>query len=146
MGKQAIARVRDTVGSMASRDMTMAINAKDKVDKALAGAAEFNVFVAQRIGDLSVINARVNDDVGQAVRCLQFEDIATQSVGLALGHVQQLEAMSELVARFSAALAESHPDVDALRAAVAQIQAQTGQRNSKYVSQQSMAVGDVELF
>jgi len=146
MGKHAIARVRDTVGAMASRDMTLAISAKDKVDQALADAAEFNVFVANRISDLSAINERVNKDVGQAVRCLQFEDITTQSIALATGHVQQLTAMNELLTRFNAALIVPHPDVEALRTAVVQLQGRLVQRNSKYVSQRSMAVGDVELF
>jgi len=57
-----------------------------------------------------------------------------------------LTAMNELLTRFNAALIVPHPDVEALRTAVVQLQGRLVQRNSKYVSQRSMAVGDVELF
>jgi methyl-accepting chemotaxis protein len=146
-GKQAIASVRETVGEMASRDMNMAIAGKERVDEAFQQAEEYNVFVAEQIGHLGSISDSITADVGNAVRCLQFEDMVTQSMGAAEKHLlrlNELELMLERLVDLSVKpeaekLATLKSDIDAFTASKIHI-------NDKAVIQDSLDGGDIELF
>ncbi|HEY9199759.1 MAG TPA: methyl-accepting chemotaxis protein [Gammaproteobacteria bacterium] len=146
MGKQAIATVRETVGTMAARDMNMAIKAKERVDEAFREVGEFNIHVAQRIGELSTISDQINADVAEAVRCLQFEDIVTQSISIAQEHTRLLDRLHEAVALLYREASSQTPDAGHLGKMVGTLHAHMAQRSAKFVSQRDMAVGDVELF
>jgi len=146
-GKQAIAAVRETMGKMASRDMNVAISGKEKVDEALKLSEEHNLFVSEQIGRLGEISDSINTDVGNAVRCLQFEDMVTQSMAAAELHLQrlnELEILLERVVDLSVA-----PEMKSLSALKGDMDAFAGSRidgNSKAVAQDSLDGGEVELF
>ncbi len=145
--KQAIAAVRETVGEMASRDMNVAMSGKDSVDQAFEKAARHNQFLSEEIGRLSDISENINKDVGNAVRCLQFEDMVTQSMGAAELHLQRLndlEQMLECLVDLSVEpnaekLSDLHDELDNFAASRIV-------PTDKAVVQQSMNHGEVELF
>jgi methyl-accepting chemotaxis protein len=146
-GKHAIAMVRETVGSMASRDMNIALSGKESVDKAFKQAAEHNQFLSEQIEKLSDLCENINEDVGHAVRCLQFEDLVTQSMGAAEVHLQRLNTLELMLERL-VDLSVS-PDGDALSVLQEDMTAFIESRinaGDKAVGQHSMAGGEVELF
>ena len=146
-GKQAIARVRETVGEMASRDMNVAIGAKDQVDNALAQVAGYNQFMAGQIDRLSAISDRISEEVGRAVRFLQFEDIVTQSLDSARGHLQYLQTLGQLSQQLLAQVTDPDEErLGALRGELAALEEALANGKGKPVDQDSMQCGEVELF
>jgi methyl-accepting chemotaxis protein len=146
-GKQAIAAVRETVGEIASRDMNKAIAGKDSVDKAFEEAEQYNEFLAAQIGSLGTISDQINEDVGNAVRCLQFEDLVTQSMAAAEQHLERLNEVEQMVERMVDL--SSSPDEQRLLSLKQDMEAFIESRISsedKAVGQESMTGGDVELF
>ena len=146
-GKQAIAAVRETMGEMASRDMNVAISGKERVDEALKHFQEHNLFVAEQIGHLGEISDSINADVGNAVRCLQFEDMVTQSMAAAELHLQRLNEL-EILLEHMVNLSVT-PEMESLSAFKGDMEAFVGNRidsNSKAVAQDSLDGGEVELF
>jgi len=145
--KQSIAAVRETVGEMASRDMNVAIAGKDRVDKAFVHAEEHNAFLSGQIGQLGEISEQINADVGDAVRCLQFEDLVTQSMSAAETHLTRLNELEQIVERM-VDLAAS-PEAQGLQSLKNDMGAFVAGRidgSDKAVGQQSMAGGEIELF
>ena len=92
--KDAVAKVRDTVGGMASRDMSMSVRAKDEVGSLLRQVEQLNASMESGLREVSSANQQIGNSVAEAVRCLQFEDISTQALGSAQLHVQRLNAMT----------------------------------------------------
>lgn len=146
--KDAIARVRETVSEMASRDMNVTIDAKERVESALGEVSEINMYAAAKIGELSVLSGEINNDVNEAVRMLQFEDIVTQALAAAGRHAGRLEEMGPLIHALGELFASGDLEagLDSLRAMLEDFKARVGGGDCKTVSQESMAAGEVELF
>lgn len=93
--KDSIAKVREAVGEMATRDMGASIHARNEVGRLMAQVEEINVAVAGSAREAHAAGEQISIAVGQAVRCLQFEDIATQALGAALVHVRHLHQIGD---------------------------------------------------
>ncbi len=146
-GKSAIAAVRETVGEMASRDMNVAIAGKERVDEAFKHSEEYNLFVADQIGQLGGISDSISTHVGNAVRCLQFEDMVTQSMGAAEVHLQRLNELEQMLERLVDI--SFKPETEALSALKVEMDVFAENRiqsDKKAVVQDSLDGGDVELF
>ncbi|VAW80352.1 hypothetical protein MNBD_GAMMA15-1394 [hydrothermal vent metagenome] len=146
-GKLAIAAVRETVGEMASRDMNDAIAGKEKVDDAFMRSKEYNLFVAEQIGQLGDVSDSITKSVGNAVRCLQFEDMVTQSMAAAEVHLQRLNELELMLERLVDLSFE--PESEALSALKGEMDAFSAGKihsHKKAVVQSSLDGGDVELF
>lgn len=78
--KGSIARVRETVGGMASRDMNETITAKERVNQLLGNITKINDYFTHKVGEATAVSEEMNSAVGNAVRQLQFEDIAQQTL------------------------------------------------------------------
>ncbi len=145
--KQAIDAVRETVGEMATRDINVAISAKEDVDHALKKMDEHNVFMVDQVNQMSAISDKIGEDVGHAVRCLQFEDMVTQSLSSAQDHLGSLETLEQLLEQLVGLVAS--PDSErfsALRAELTVLEEIHANRGVKPVDQESMQGGEVELF
>ncbi|MFA5940070.1 MAG: methyl-accepting chemotaxis protein [Sinimarinibacterium sp.] len=135
--KEAVATVRETVGEMASRDVSLSAGARDEAARLLSQVQSINDGLAAGIREVSAAREEITDAVGRAVRCLQFEDISTQSLGTALRHAQRIELINAEVAQSAGvegAVAPGKPREDW----------RTPQH--KPVEQVSMQSGAVELF
>ncbi len=148
-GKAAIERVRSTVSEMASRDMNATIESKDKVDHAMQEFEQVNRQTNQQIGQVSDIARVIDQEVGVAVRSLQFEDIVTQALQATERHAERLEGLGRLLETLQ------QLDSDGGNAPVVAEQLRAGlqashelrlERPSKAVSQESMGSGEIELF
>lgn len=93
--KDAVAQVRETVGQMATRDNDTSDRARQEVARLLAEMESLNGLLNEGMRDVSSAGDQIRDAVGQAVRCLQFEDIATQALGSAVRHAERLARAGE---------------------------------------------------
>ncbi|AXQ28221.1 chemotaxis protein [Solimonas sp. K1W22B-7] len=91
--RDAVAKVRETVGEMASRDMSASTEARDEAGRLLRQVEEVNGSLTAGIREVSASREHIAQSVGQAVRCLQFEDIVTQALGSAERHLRRIEAI-----------------------------------------------------
>ena len=149
--KEAIAKVRDTVGSMATRDVSMSVHAKEEVGRLLGQVEEINQTYTEGIREVSGASHKINDAVSKAVRCLQFEDIATQALIAAEHHVRRLESINSEAGNLALILQDqSAPIVIKAPTRTVEVTAQVvddwRKPQHKPVSQISMDAGGVELF
>ena len=92
--KDAVASVRETVGQMANRDSDTTDRARQEVTRLLSEMENLNNMLNDGMREVSGAGDQIREAVGQAVRCLQFEDIATQALGSAVRHAGRIEAVS----------------------------------------------------
>ncbi len=135
--KEAVAKVRENVGAMASRDLSLSEGARDEAGRLLGQVERINTGLASGIQEVSAAREHISDAVARAVRSLQFEDISTQALGSALRH-------TERIASIGAEVREAVDAADAQSQAVPRVDWRQPQH--KPVSQQSMDAGAVELF
>lgn len=135
--KEAVAAVRETVGEMASRDLSLSVGARDEANRLLVQVETINSGLATGIREVSAARERIADAVGRAVRCLQFEDISTQALGTALRHAERIESINAEAAGIagSAHVPARDKPRESWRAAP-----------HKPVAQETMQPGAVELF
>ena len=125
--REAISKVRVTVNEMAARGMSKSVSAEEKTGHMIHQVEGINEAFAKAIREVSAVTGEISQSVAQAVRCLQFEDIATQALGAADQHV----------ARLNAIFGEARGQHSAVNWREAQ---------HKPVAQVSMQSGAVELF
>jgi methyl-accepting chemotaxis protein len=144
VSKDAIAKVRDTVGDMATHDSSVSRDAKDEVNRLLAQVAAINDSLTQRLSTVADARTQISESVGRAVRCLQFEDISTQALGVAQAHARRVEAIgSELDGE---RLPGAAPAVTPVGQAAGAPAADWRTPVHRPVAQVSMEAGTVDLF
>jgi methyl-accepting chemotaxis protein len=147
--KTTIGEVRKVVGEVAARDMTMAINAKGRIDAMLEEVRQVNDYMSTALEDVSGITAQIGENVHLAVRSLQFEDIATQILAHAQRHLERLEGYTTGIKNKLPANSEPadfRRALDEMRAAVAELKSRWTVEGRKPAAQTSMQAGEVELF
>ncbi|MGE8289511.1 MAG: chemotaxis protein, partial [Stenotrophomonas sp.] len=152
--KDAIAKVRETVSHMASRDMDRSREARHEAAAMLDNVAAINASLGDGMREISECGRAIDGSVAEAVRALQFEDIATQTLGGVHTHLDRLGtinreavALQELLHRnggvFDGEL------VNALQrtgSRLRELRSEWERPPHKPVTQQSMGAGTVELF
>jgi methyl-accepting chemotaxis protein len=152
--KDAIAKVRETVSHMASRDMDRSREARMEAASMLDNVAAINASLGDGMREISDCGRAIDASVADAVRALQFEDIATQALGGVHTHLDRLTAINREAVALQELLHRSGGVMDSEIIAALQ---RTGNRlrdmrvewerpPHKAVSQQSMGAGTVELF
>lgn len=152
--KDAVAKVRDTVGEMASRDLNASGAARDEASRLLQQVDDLNGGLTAGIREVSGSREQIALAVGQAVRCLQFEDIATQALGAAERHLRRLESIHNEGAAPAGVATYVTPAVAAPAPAPSSTHAHSQAHSQdnwrtpqhKPVAQVSMDAGGVELF
>lgn len=90
-----IESAKTTIAAMASKDMNVVINAKVRVDGMLEELKSCDEFLSQKITEMSVLTASVNDNVETIVTSLQFEDMVRQLVAFSKQRLELVQAMQE---------------------------------------------------
>jgi methyl-accepting chemotaxis protein len=147
----ALDEVRDNMGAMASRDMSTTMEAKEDVAALLDNVAEMDAFLESKLPEVADAGAQIERSVANAVRSLQFEDMASQ---LLVGAERRLEPLGRLAGRLGAP-ADSR-DLDELRSYLAHLDrlreevsdhiAHVEGNAHQSVLQETMDAGDIELF
>lgn len=151
-----IDEAKHVMGKLASKDMNIAIQSKSRVDEMMVELSELNTFLGGQLDEVSVISAQINQEVGTAVRSLQFEDMVTQlleHIGSDLRDFQRFMATIDEQVRLRVLThdaSQSHEEtlriLDQLRAEVEELRAQKSAQSHNPVAQESMSEGDIELF
>ncbi|TDU32917.1 methyl-accepting chemotaxis protein [Panacagrimonas perspica] len=102
--KDAVAQVRETVGQLASRDSGTTDRARQEVSTLLSEMENLNTLLNEGMREVSGAGDQIREAVGQAVRCLQFEDIATQALGSAIRHAGRIESVGAEAGRVQASM------------------------------------------
>jgi methyl-accepting chemotaxis protein len=142
--KDAIASVRDTVGEMATRDTSMSRQAKTEVGELMQRIEQVDRGLSASMRAVSAAGEQIGQAVGQAVRCLQFEDISLQALGAADNHTHRLAQIQAETAQVVC-----QKPMAALAACVPQGAAALGDWRTpphRPVTQVSLKEGSVELF
>ncbi|AKC88011.1 methyl-accepting chemotaxis protein [Pseudoxanthomonas suwonensis] len=151
--KDAIAKVRETVTQMASRDLDRSREARAEAAQMLQNVAAINSSLGDGMREISECGRAIDGSVAEAVRALQFEDIATQALGGAHVHLDRLDAINREALALQDLLHRSNVgDEDLLRALqrlgqrLRDLRGEWETPPHKPVAQQNMGAGTVELF
>ncbi len=148
--------MEQSIDERASRDMDFAMRAKKEVEQRMAQIRGIDANIAKGIEHITHIAAEVEHNVGEAISALQFQDMASQLIT----HTHhRLEAMGEAIGRLASlagdgAAPAAAPSValpgPSAGTAIAEVKAQLDSMRNRLernpVSQDSIAVGDVQLF
>jgi len=149
--KENISLAQKMIENMASKDMNVAITSKVNIDKMMDEISKMNSAIALKIADVSNITSQIENSVGEAVRGLQFEDLARQMIEFLSSNAQNFNALNDEVhismgvfktANHSAWVQELSQGVARLN----EMQQQWKSQEKKAVSQSSMEEGDIDLF
>lgn len=157
--KDAIAKVRDTVGGMAQRHQQRSQSARTEVDLMLERIKDVNRSLGEGMKEVSASGERIGVAVSEAVRSLQFEDIATQALAAADAHVTRLVSIKAEVGSLALVKGSDQVHAPAGSSAALRVPAPANgainqaltvsdwrQPQHKPVAQVSMDSGAVELF
>ena len=150
--KESIAKVRDTVTTMASRDLDRSRGARAEAAAMLERVDGINRGLGNGMREIAECGRAIDGSVAEAVRSLQFEDIATQALGAANLHLERLSAINQEATALHDLLHRSHHDSE-VKQALGKLVQRIGQMRSEWERpphkpgmQQSMDAGSVELF
>ena len=152
--KDSIARVRDTVSQMASRDLDRSRGARIEAAAMLERVDGIHRGLGKGMTEIAECGRAIDGSVAEAVRSLQFEDIATQALTAANVHLERLgainreaSALQDLLHRSGGAGGtEVRQALGALGQRIGQMRGEWERPPHKPVMQQSMDAGSVELF
>jgi methyl-accepting chemotaxis protein len=152
--RDVVTKVRDSVQRMASRDLSRSQEAKHESARLMQQVSSMNSALSQGIQEISVCGRAIDNSVGEAVRSLQFEDIATQALGSALVHMGRLSAINKEATALQELLhrtggprdTELLAALQALAKRVREFRGEWEKPPHKPVSQVDMGTGSIELF
>lgn len=145
----------DIVGEMASRDLTLTMKSKGRMDELMEEVESISQKVASELQQVSSISEEISAGVNVALRSLQFEDMTNQLIGHMENRLDSINGFGraaallrkdfEVVAREQRQ--EQHKQhVERLREAMEVSQEMSGGTQKKSVHQEDMESGEVELF
>ncbi|MFW5442983.1 MAG: methyl-accepting chemotaxis protein [Methylococcaceae bacterium] len=149
--KKNIAQAQAMVEVMASKDMNVAITSKSSIDSMMADITVINDSIAVKIAEVSGLNERIESNVGDAVRGLQFEDMSRQLLECLAIKTLNFQAMNDEI-RIGLGVFKTSDDsewVNELEQGIIRfkdMKQQWSVTDTKVVSQTSMDEGDIELF
>ncbi|MBL1261609.1 MAG: chemotaxis protein [Thiotrichaceae bacterium] len=148
----SITDARRIVGDVASKDMNMAISAKSRVDMMLEEVGNMNSRVSENLCEVSLISDNINNNVNQAVRGLQFEDIVSQQIDSSQKYLEKLKVFSNDILGSISELDTIGSDVtyeasiNALKSKLKDSRSKLNHERDKPAHQESIVEGEVELF
>ncbi|MFC1747290.1 methyl-accepting chemotaxis protein [Pseudomonadota bacterium] len=139
------------IGEMASRDIDMAMLSQTRIQEMMIEIADGNKSVTEKLEGVSAISGEISENVGIAIRSLQFEDMTRQlmeSLECRLGIVSKVS--DKLLDVFADLVADPHQEelglVDQIQRLRVEIEGDLEAVSHKAVTQQSVGSGDAELF
>ncbi len=145
--QKVFAETRGVVGDMASQDMSSSIDAKGRIDEMMVQVKALNDSVASGLDEVAGIVGRVHENVGVAVRSLQFEDIAGQVLDRARMRVGFMQRFAEELSHLPLVQqGRSREEVEGARERLAALRSELQEAAHRPVGQKSMGEGDIDLF
>ncbi len=146
--KEIIAKLRSSVETMASADMTSTLEAKEKMSIMMQHVESVNHDTNTSVEELSLLVPKINDAVGVGVRSLQFEDLTKQSLKSLQKNVARIHSISDVLAKFEqTSTITVHQQLISLKEKCQQVYQDTQlAESSRSVNQNSMEEGEIDLF
>ena len=152
--KESIAKVRETVSQLASRHMDRSREARHESAAMLENVAQINASLGDGMREISECARSIDGSVAEAVRALQFEDIATQTLSGIHTHLDRLTAINREAVALQELLHRNGGVYDSdLVAALQKVSTRLRDMRVEWerpphkpVAQQGMGAGTVELF
>ena len=146
-------KAQKIIADIASKDMSMAMQSKNRVDEMMKSLDDMNLFIADKLGDVSIITSNIEKGVNVAVQALQFEDISRQlceyigehltligdNLDIVYNQLNQLEVEDENIDKCVEVLSDINTTMSVDFEKINSI-------NKKKVQQGTMADGVIELF
>ncbi|PKI16143.1 methyl-accepting chemotaxis protein [Colwellia sp. 12G3] len=146
--KAIIAKLRGSVETMASADMTSTLEAKDKMTVMMSHVEDVNNQTTRSVDELAIIAPKITEAVNTGVRSLQFEDLTRQSLESLQMNVSSLHEISDALATFVKNPSITvHQQLITLKTTCQQVYYKTQQsEGSRSVKQLNMDEGEIDLF
>ena len=151
---QSISSAESAINEMASKDMSTALQSKQRAELMTSEVQKVNQAMASGVEQLGSIAQDVEGNVRAAVTALQFQDMTTQLVSHTRLRIEQMESMlaslsslpAVLVACADPADGDADPAAPALQKLRAGLVAARERTARNPVAQEQMSNGEVELF
>jgi len=136
------------VGEMASRDIDLTLTSQGRIAEMMEEVAETNQYMTAQLNEVSNASNEISENVGVAVRSLQFEDMTRQLLERVEGRSQALSfSTDKLVELTSLSLNGQSQDLhEELLRIRQEIEQQLAVVSYRTVEQQDMGSGEAELF
>ncbi len=144
----------ESINAMASQDMNLAMESKSRMDDTMVKISAINRHTERAVAGMAGIAERVGDEVNACITSLQFQDMASQVLVHMDERIKLLEYLLTNLAELS--LEQEHGGTDLrtdcdlrlrhFKDALAKAGDLIEKAGHNPVKQQSMAMGDVELF
>ncbi len=146
--KAIIAKLRESVKTMASADMTSTLEAKDKMTVMMSHVEDVNNQTTKSVDELAIIAPQITEAVNIGVRSLQFEDLTRQSLESLQMNVSSLHEISDALATFAKnPNVAVHQQLVKLKLTCQQVYQKTQKsEDSRSVKQFNMDEGEIDLF
>lgn len=150
----SVRTAEQSINSMASKDMQIALNSKQKVESMLEAIQGINKDMTQIAGQLSDIAGQVEADVRSSITSLQFQDLANQLLtrieARAIASKGTLEELRDLAASKASRPPQDLNEIDRYLqqciSIIAKGSSALPQTGTSPVSQKQMSAGDIDLF
>lgn len=146
--KEIIAKLRGSVETMASADMTSTLEAKDRMSVMMKHVEDVNRYTNNSIDELAVLAPKVKEAVSLGVKSLQFEDLTRQSLQSLQLNVNSIHSISDVLAQFDPNKdINVHQQLLVLKEKCQDVYQSTKiEEASRSVKQLNLEEGEVELF
>ncbi len=152
----SVKQTETAIQSMASQDMTFALESKQQVEGIIHAMEQQNNVRADAIGALGGSAMAVESLVGKAVTALQFQDLVSQLLGHVGRRIDAMDGVMRELNTLGATLEQEARSRDA-RGAIVSLREEQGriitalknietQTINNPVDQKAMTEGDIELF
>jgi methyl-accepting chemotaxis protein len=142
-----IGKVKSSVETMASDDITSILQAKERVSLMVAHVGESNIKTNAIVEELTEISPKIVGTVAIGIRSLQFEDLTCQTLSSLKNNMLTIASLNEVINRFERGSANPNQQLQLLQKQCQNLIEQSQYLDDKRsVSQSSMDEGGVELF
>jgi len=146
-------KAQEIISDIASKDMSVAIKSKNRVEEMMTSLHDMNEFIATKLGDVSQITANIESGVSLAVQSLQFEDINRQLCEYINTHLGQIREHFESMYQKLNNLDNGESNPEMLLEVLLSVNKilnedleNINQNTRKTVQQGNMSEGEIELF
>jgi len=142
-----IEKLKSSVETMASADMTSTLEAKNKVSLMVEHVGQANIETNDIVERLAKLSPKITEAVSLGIRSLQFEDLTCQTMTSLKNNMLTISSLNEIINEFEFSETNTQEPLRRLQEQCKSLIEQAKhQDDERSVSQSSMDEGDIELF
>jgi len=142
-----IEKLKSSVETMASADMTSTLEAKNKVSLMVEHVGQANIETNDIVERLAKLSPKITEAVSLGIRSLQFEDLTCQTMTSLKNNMLTISSLNEIINEFEFSETNTQEQLRRLQEQCQSLIEQAKhQDDERSVSQSSMDEGDIELF